>query len=121
MALPLIPIAIGVGVAAFGAGRKLLKSMETTRLADESKAKARGAYLQLAFAVDTIRADDDPIASEHLGRAKDFLDSARVMLDVATTPEAADAAGEVVSEGFEQVEMACAALGIEPPRRLSEL
>lgn len=121
MALPLIPIAIGVGVAAFGAGRKLLKNLETTRQADDAKAKARSAYLQLAFAVDTIHAEDDDVAHQHLGRAKDLLERARVMLDVAATPEAADAAGAVILEGFEQVEMACAALGIEPPKRASEL
>lgn len=121
MALPLIPIAIGVGVAAFGAGRKLLKNLETTRQTDESKAKARSAYLQLAFAVDTIHAEDDDVASAHVARAKDLLDQARVMLDVAATPEAAEAAGDVINEGFEQVEMACAAIGIEPPRRVTEL
>ncbi|WP_149360926.1 hypothetical protein [Lolliginicoccus suaedae] len=121
MPIPLVPIAVGVGVAAFGAGRKFLKNLEVTREADEAKARARGAYLQLAFAVDTIRADNDEVAAGHLAQAKDSLDNARVMLNVATTAEAADAAEEVINEGFDHIERACTALGIEPPQRFSDV
>ncbi|GGC69257.1 hypothetical protein IEU95_02140 [Hoyosella rhizosphaerae] len=121
MVLPLIPIAVGVGVAAFGAGRKFLKNLEVTRAADEAKAQARGSYLQLAFAVDTIRHDNDEVAAEHLASAKECLDNARVMLNVATTVEAAVSAQGVITEGFEHIELACSALGIEPPQRFTEI
>lgn len=119
MVAPLIPIAIGVGVAAVGAGRQFMRNLDKARKADTAKARAREAYLRLGFAVETLDAKGDAVAAEHLVAARRQWAFAREVIMDTHTQEAADAVYEVIAAGLEQVTLARIALGLEQPKELA--
>lgn len=118
MVAPLIPIAIGIGVAAAGVGRQFLRNLERARQADSSKARAREAYLRLGFAVETLDVKRDAVAAEHVAKARQEWGAARELIMDANTVETADAAYAVIAAGLEQVTLARIALGLEQPPAL---
>jgi hypothetical protein len=114
MVAPLIPIAIGLGAAA-GAGIKFVRNVDRARKADAAKARAREAYLQLGFALESVDADAGPVAANHLAQARRKWDEARALIGEAADAKAADEAYAVIAEGLEQITLARAALGSAQP------
>lgn len=113
--LPLIPIAIGLGVLAAGVAGPLLRQLAERDRAAAAKARARVTHQRLGHGVETIDPGANAIAQTELARAAERWQTTGALLEEAGTFEECVDAERAAEEGLHHLVKACRALGIEPP------
>lgn len=112
--LPLIPIAIGLGVLAGAAVPLLRQRAERDRTA-AARTRARVTYQRLGHGVETIDPGANATAQAELARAAERWQTAGALLEEAGTFEECVDAERTAEEGLHHLIKGCRALGIEPP------